>query len=156
MKRNNPMAWTIVLCLTLFASAPALADGLQNVGTYHDGNSEFVIDSYSKGAVTVGLIGLDDNNLKVSYAFDKTDWPAFYRLWQKARAMSSDKLQTAGSVTETGSATLCIVALAGGPGIRITIVDPTRGAVTVLLQPSDVDAFEANLLSVAGTLTVSN
>jgi hypothetical protein len=143
--------------LFLLTAAPAYAEGsLLSVGTYSDGTVTVNLDTYTDGPKIVSLVGMKGNSISISYAFDKAEWPKFLRLWTSAKAMTGSDYKTAGSIIEVGSSAQCVISLAGGPGVRITIVDPTVGALVYVVPPGSEDDFDAKLRQIGDAATIVN
>ena len=155
------MRWASAIVAALFfalsGTSVARADGqLANHGTFSDGVVKVEFDTYTDGGQVVSLIGMKGNGLSISFAFDSTDWPHLLSLWQSARAKSGDKYQTAGSLTEVGSSAQCVITMAGGPAVKMIIVDPTAGALVYVINPSDQDSFEGDLREIGAMATKVN
>ncbi|MGH6870973.1 MAG: hypothetical protein ACREHE_05645 [Rhizomicrobium sp.] len=138
-----------LLGLAVFAamvSSGARAEGtLTNNGTYSDGSVKVDLDDYTDGPSVVALMGMKSGSTSISFAWDSTDWPDVLKLWNDARAMTGSSYATAGSLREVGSSAQAVITFAGGPAVRVTIVDPTAGALIYTVQPGDEDAFGSAL-----------
>jgi len=155
------MRWVSIVVASLFfalmASGAARADGqLANHGTFTDGTVNVELDTYTDNGQVVSLIGMKGNGISISFAFDASDWPDLLSLWRSARAKSGDKYQTAGSQKEVGSSAQCVITMAGGPAVKIIIVDPTAGALVYVVNPSDQDSFENDLREIGAMATKVN
>jgi hypothetical protein len=149
------MAAAAMAVASLFHGA-AGADGLQGVLHYTHGDVVIDLDTYTKGPQIVGLIGMQDGSKSISYAFDKGDITALFKMWDEARALTSDNFESAGTVLEVGSTQRCAISAAGGPGIRLSILDPVKGAVVFDLTEAEASEFDTGLRQVAASTTYTN
>lgn len=79
---------------------PARADGLEKVASFTSGTSQLVVDDFTQGAETVGLLGITPAVGKtISFAFKRDEWLAFIALWKKAAATSSGPWTIAAALT---------------------------------------------------------
>ncbi|MDE2183343.1 MAG: hypothetical protein KGJ78_10005 [Alphaproteobacteria bacterium] len=144
---------TAALAVAFLWSA-AWAGDLNSIGSYANNGVETNIFTYKEGDTVVALIGMHQGDLRISYAFAKSDWPDFERLWNAARsAGGSSKFVAAGSVPETGTKAKCVITAAGGPNVRLIIVDPSEGAILFDLPPGVEGDFDAKLRQAAAQLT---
>jgi len=160
MHRSFSYCAKFLLPLMLFAATPlssaSAAGNLVSVGEYNADGVQVNLDTYTDGPQVVALIGMKGSGTSISFAFDQAEWPKLRNLWNAARAKSGGTYQTAGSLKEVGSTAQCVITLAGGPGVRMTIVDPTAGALTYVVQPSDQSDFESKLSQVGNAATIVN
>jgi len=134
--------------------SPARAEGnLVNIATYDNNGVQVVLDTYTENGKVVGLIGMYSNNLRISFAFSRGDWPALQNLWQAAMNMDGSDYKSQGSLAETGTSEKCVITAAGGPSVRLTIVDPITGALVFDVQPSVKADFDTKLSQVASVVT---
>jgi hypothetical protein len=147
----------IAILFALTATTPALAAGdLKNFGEYSDGTVKVDLDTYTDGPKVVSLIGMKGNSLSISFAFDRAEWPKLLQLWTRAKAMTGSNYMTAGSLKEVGSSAQCVITFAGGPAVRMIIVDPTVGALPYILQPGDQSDFDTKLRQIGDAATIVN
>jgi hypothetical protein len=136
------------------AFSPARADGnLVNIATYDNNGVQVVLDTYTENDKVVGLIAMYGNNLRISFAFDRGDWAELQNLWQAAMRADGSDYKSVGSLAETGTNEKCVITIAGGPTVRLTIVDPIKGALVFDVQPSVVADFDTRLGQVASAVT---
>jgi hypothetical protein len=134
----------------------AQAGQLSKLGGFDSGAVHVDFDNYNDDGKIVALIGMKSDGTTISFAFDKAEWPKLLTLWRSARAMTGSSYATAGSLTEVGSSARCVITLAGGPGVRMTVVDPTAAAFAIVVQPSDADGFENSLRQIGEAATIVN
>ena len=115
-------AFAFVLGLAANAPTAQAAGTLSSVASYNDGSVKLDFDDYVDGPKVVALMGMKGNGVSISFAFDKAEWPNLLSLWTKAVAKSGSDYATAGSLKEVGSSAECVITMAGGPAVRITIV----------------------------------
>jgi hypothetical protein len=157
--RHARFGW---LAATLFFSAMALAPDTCAAGdltkhaSYNDGAVQYDLDTYVDGSKVVALIGLKSGGTTISFAFDQAEWPKVLKLWQDARAMSGSTYSTAGMLREIGSSAQCVITMAGGPDVRVTVVDPTVAAFVFVVHPADQDDFESKLREIGDAATIVN
>ena len=137
----------VLVCLAM----PARAGDLNTLGTYNNKGVETRLLTYTENGVVVGLIGMEQNGLRISYAFSRGDWPAFEKVWRTAVETTGSEFKAAGSVPETGTKAKCVIAVAGGPAVRLSILDPVDGAIQFDIP--DVQDFDAKLRQVAAATT---
>jgi hypothetical protein len=142
----------------LAANAPtAQAEGtLSEVATYDDGTVKVELDDYTDGPQVVALMGMKGNGVSISFAFDQAEWPKLLAIWTDALAKTGPDFTTAGSLTEVGSSAQCVITMAGGPAIRITIVDPTAGSLVYTVAPGDLATFDQALRQTGDAATLVN
>jgi hypothetical protein len=146
-----------LLAIMFLLTAPASAAGnLAKFGNYSDGTVTVELDTYTDGPQVVSLIGMKGNSISISYAFDSAEWPKLLRLWNTASAMAGADYRTAGSLTEVGSSAQCIITLAGGPAVRMTVVDPVAGSLVYIVQKEDQADFETKLRQIGDAATKVN
>ncbi len=149
--------FVVILALSLTATVAANAEGTVSIaGNFSDGAVNVQLATYTDGPAVVALIGMKGNGTSISFAFDTSEWPKLLKLWQEAREKSGDEYQTAGSLTEVGSTAACVITMAGGPAVRITIIDPRRGPLVYDVQPSDQASFESYLSQIGNAATTVN
>ncbi len=139
-------AFLFVLFFSAAASlSPARADDLVRVATYDNGGVKLVLATYAEKGKVVGLIGMTEGSTNVSFAFDRPDTANLLHLWQAAIDEHSASYVSKGSLAEVGTTAQCVLTAAGGPAVRLTIVDPIAGAVVFVVQPDDQADFDAKL-----------
>ncbi len=129
---------------------------LSSVASYNDGSVKLDFDDYTDGPKIVALMGMKSGDVSISFAFDKAEWPKLLQLWTKALAKTGTSYSTAGSLKEVGSSAQCVITMAGGPAVRITIVDPTAGALVYTVQPGDEAEFGQSLRRTGDAATIVN
>ena len=151
------VAAALALGLVLFA-APALAAGkFEYAGKFDYGSTEVdlgkYVDTNDAGVESrVGLVGVRVGTSKNSAAFDSGEWPTLLDLWAKAQTLQSDTWVYVGDFTETGPSDVSHLKVDAGPGVRIIIESPAKGAFTVEIKRSDMPSFSAALLEVKAFL----
>ena len=151
------VAAALAVGLVLFA-APALAAGkLGFAGKFDYGATEVDLATYAetddKGVESrVGLVGLRVGTTKNSAALDRSEWPTLLALWSKAKTLQSDTWVYVGDFTESGTSDVSHLKVFAGPGVRIIVESPAKGAFTVEIKRSDMPAFEAALMQVKAFL----
>jgi hypothetical protein len=146
----------VALAAATLVHGAAAADGLKGFLHYTHGGVVIDLDTYTKGPQIVGLIGMQDGNKSISYAFDKSDIPTLLKMWDEARAVSASEFKSAGTILEVGSTQRCAISAAGGPGIRLSILDPVKGAVVFDLTTDEASEFDTTLRQVAASTTYTN
>jgi hypothetical protein len=146
------LAAFVLLCA---AGGQARAGDLHQVGDYTNNGIEAEIATYSDNGTVVAVLAFKTSSMTVSFAFDRTDWPALERLWQSAYQQSSTDFVSFGSLAETGTKAKCAITAAGGPMIRLTIVDPVAGALVFDVTPGVKADFDTKLRQAAAVTTVS-
>jgi len=143
------------LLLVLLAAIPARAGDVNQVGHFENGGVAAEIDTYTDGNVVVAVVALKANGRTLTFAFDRNDWPALERLWSAASRESADKYVSFGSLAETGTTEKCVIAAAGGPTVRLTVVSPIDGALVFDVPRYMVPDFDAKLRQAASMTTAS-
>lgn len=139
-------------------AGPARAEGhLDIVATFTNGDTEIKVATYGapndQGAEErIGLVGITIGEQKNSVAFSPNEWPALIRLWRRARDAQSDTWRPVGDFTETGTSDVSHLAVSAGPGMRLVLESPAKGAMTADLARSDLVAFGAALDKVTAYL----
>lgn len=158
--RHTRFGWlaaALAFSAMALTAPPASAAGeLNKHGTYDDGATHIDFDNYIDGEKNVALIGVKNNGTTISFAFDKTAWPNLLQLWESARAMSGAKYSTAGTLKEVGSSAQCVITMAGGPDIRISLVDPTAAAFVFVVPVAEQADFESKLREIGDAATIVN
>jgi hypothetical protein len=153
---GNLLAIAFVVGLTMAASSAHATGSLTAVQRFSDGTVNVDMEDYTDGPKVVALIGMKGNGISISFAFDIAEWPKLRKLWNDARALTGPNYATAGSMREVGSSAQCVITFAGGPAVRITIVDPTEGALVYTVQPGDQAAFASALEQTGDAATKVN
>lgn len=148
--RNFQLLRAAALVVVLLAM-PARAGDLKTFGTYDNKGVETRLLTYTEGDAVVGLIGMEQNGLRISYAFSRADWPEFEKVWRTAMETTGSDYKAAGSVAESGTKAKCVIAVAGGPTVRLSILDPVDGAIQFDIP--DVQDFDTKLRQVAAATT---
>lgn len=149
-------AFAFVLGLAANAPTAQAAGTLSSVASYNDGSVKVDLDDYVDGPKVVALMGMKGSGISISFAFDRAEWPNLLSLWTKAVAKTGSDYITAGSLKEVGSSAQCVITMAGGPAVRITIVDPTVGALVYTVQPGDEAEFGQSLRRTGDAATTVN
>jgi len=153
MNMRRISSFVVTAFLVGLTIAPARADGLQRVATFQSGTSQLILDTYTEGTTTVGLIGIKSAGHTESYSFNKSEFVGLIALWNKAQTLSGVSYVAAGSVAETGTKALDVLLLAGGPTMRLSIADSIVGLKLFDLAPADYTAFDTGLHKVGDALT---
>ena len=145
------------LFLMLFAAVPAYAAGgnVDKIGSFENNGLTAEIDTYTEGAIIVAVIAIRQGDRVETFAFDKNDWPDLERLWNGARAKAGGNYVSVGSLAETDTSEKCVILMAAGPAIRLTIVSPIEGALVFDVPSYMAGEFEAKLRQAAAVVTPS-
>jgi hypothetical protein len=139
----------------LLVAAPMHAGDVKVVGHYENGGVTAEIDTYSENGAVVAVVAFTSGGRTMTFAFDRNDWPALENLWKSARQVHGAKFVSQGSVSEAGTEEKSVIAAAGGPAIRLTILSPIDGAVVFNVPPKMAADFEAKLKLAASATTKS-
>jgi len=139
----------LLVCAALVAMA-SWADGLSVQAQYAGTKSDTLkLGLYTEGAEVVAVVNMvTPANQRISIAFNKSEFAQFIGLVQKAAQMHSDQWQVAGSYTETQTKSPSHIIVYGGPGVQLSLTDPSIGAWSLTLQAGDV----AGVLTVLGQM----
>lgn len=148
--------FAFVMGLAGNAPTAQAAGTLSEVASYNDGTVKVDLDDYVDGPKVVALMGMKGNGVSISFAFDQAEWPKLLAIWTNALAKTGPDFTTAGSLTEVGSSAQCVITMAGGPAVRITIVDPTAGSLVYTVAPGDQAAFDQALRETGNAATIVN
>jgi hypothetical protein len=91
-----------------------------------------------------------------SIAFDAGDWATMTVLWNKAVAAHPATWQSVGAFTDTSGADSSTLNLKAGSGVTLVLSSPTRGTVTYVLVPVDLERFGADMRKVQRSLASQN
>jgi hypothetical protein len=129
----------LLLCAVFMATASG-ADGVSILGQYSGTKSDTLkLALYSEGDQTVGLVNMvTPTNQRISVTFKKSELTQFTALVQKAAAIQSEQWQLAGSYTETETNSPSHIVVYGGPGLQLSLTDPSIGAWSLTVKPEDV------------------
>lgn len=150
------LANVALACFLLLAAGAAKAEGtVQQVGQFINNGVTAEIDTYTDNAVVVAVIVFKSNGHSYTFAFDRNDWPALERLWSAAVDKHASDYVSIGSLAETGTSEKCVMLMAAGPAIRLTIASPIDGAMSFDVAPSFATEFDAKLRDAASVTTAS-
>jgi len=144
--------WAGVFLALLFA-APVQAGDVSTVGQFQSGGITAEIDTYSEKGTVVAIVAFTSGGKTLTFAFDRNAWPSLDKLWRTAKQVQGAKFASAGSLAENGSDEKSVIAFAGGPAIRITILSPIDGAIVFNVPRSMAAEFEAKLRQAAAMTT---
>lgn len=146
--------WAGVFLALLFA-APLQAGGISAVGQFQNGGTTAEIDTFSDKGTVVAVLVFKSGGKTLTFAFDRNDWPSLDNLWRTAKQVQGAKFVSSGSLAEVGTDEKGVIAFAGGPAIRITILSPIDGAIVFNVPRSMAGEFEAKLRQAASMTTKS-
>ena len=136
----------LAACAVLVATA-SRADGVTMLAQYTGAKNDTIkVALYTEGAEVVGLVNMvTPANQRISIAFKKKELAKFIGLVQQAAQINSDQWQAAGSYTETQTKSPSHIMVYGGPGLQMSLTDPSIGVWSFTLQAADVAGFLAVL-----------
>lgn len=148
--------WACLLLL-LVAAVPAQAAGgtIDKLGVFENNGMTAEVDTYTEGATIVAVIAIRRGDQVETFAFDRNDWPDLERLWTGARGKAGGSYASIGSLAEKDTTEKCVIAVAAGPAIRLTILSPIDGALAFDLRSDQASEFEAKLRQAASVVTAS-
>jgi hypothetical protein len=156
---------TIVACaavlavgLSLAGSSLAAKGRLDSIAKFRNGNLELHVDTYfdpeqPAGDNKAGLLSIRSPPLQNSFAFDFFETKTLIGLWTKATKAQSATWKAVGTMTETGTKDVSVLNVSAGPGVRLVITSPEKGAVTYNLAAGDMAQFEKALHAVRDFLS---
>jgi hypothetical protein len=155
MIHHNLKSTTALILALAFAAAPGAhaRDVLVSLGRFNDGAVRVDFETRDDGHRIVALLGVDGNGAATSFSFDGAAWPKVLKLWLAARAIRADDYAMAGSLREMGGGSESVMAMAGGPGVRITVGDPTGSAYSFVVPRAAQDDFESKLRAIGQSAT---
>jgi len=135
-----------------FVPGPAVAEGqLTCNDRFVTATSELDLCTFTNPRadgteIRVLLLGIESSDhRRISITFDKTETSALLRLWRQALDKQSTSWQPVGEYTETGTDDNSHLKVSAGPGVRLVIESPARGANTTELPPGNLAGFTAAL-----------
>ena len=156
--RKTALTFAVALGLSLVGSALDAKGTLSAVATFRSGNMQLDVATYISAEAKppddkVGLLGVTNPPLKISFAFDRKDVDAIIALCARTAKTQSPTWKTVGLRKETGTSDISEIAFSAGPGaIRVVISSPALGAVTYNMPSADAPRLEQALNQVKAFL----
>jgi hypothetical protein len=90
-----------------------------------------------------GLVRISNSAGSNVLVLENSEWPAFAKLWVKARQMRSATWQPAGETSDTTGSDRATISVSGGPGVRFRISSPHSPTVIYHVPPSDIPRLDS-------------